>query len=48
MKLDVSWWKELPIKVADVIGLIKFEWHSQNEVGNIGILVSLRDRETIK
>ena len=37
--------KRLPFKVAVFICLFKFEWHSQNEVGNIGILVLWRDRE---
>ena len=29
----------LDFKVVDFIGLGNFEWHSQNEEGNIGILV---------
>ena len=39
VKLDVSWWKGLPFKAAHFIGLFNFEWHDQNEVGNIAILV---------
>ena len=27
--------KELPFKVGGFIGLLKFEWHNQNEVGNV-------------
>ena len=41
--LDDSWWKGLPNKVAEFIGLFNFEWHSQNKVGNIGILILWRD-----
>ena len=29
----------LHFKVADFNGRVNFEWHNQNEVGNIGILV---------
>ena len=32
MKLDVSWQKALPFKVADFIGLLNFEWHGQDEI----------------
>ena len=39
VKLDVSWQKKLPFKVSDSIGLFNFEWHDQNKVGNIAILV---------
>ena len=39
VKLDVCWSKGLPFKVEDFIGLFNFEWHGQNEVGNIAILV---------
>ena len=42
VNLDVSWEKGLPLKVAAFIGLLNFEWHSQNEVGNIGLLVLWR------
>ena len=34
------------LKVTDFIGLFNFEWYSQNKVGNVGILVLWRDRET--
>ena len=37
----------LPIKVADFISFANFEWHGQNEVGNIAILVLWRDREKL-
>ena len=47
MKLDVSWQKGLPFKVADFIGLLNFEWYSQNEVGNIDVLVLWRDHEKL-
>ena len=47
VKLDVSWKKGLPFKVADFIGLFKFESHNQNEVGNIAILVLWRAREKL-
>ena len=43
-KLDVSWQKGLPVKVGNFIGLLNFEWYSQNEGGNIGNLVLWRDR----
>ena len=33
------------LKVVDFIGLFNVEWHSQNEFGNIGILLLLRDRK---
>ena len=39
--------KELPFKVADFIGPLHFEWHSQNPVGNVGILVLWRDCEKL-
>ena len=39
--------KGLPVKVADFIGIFNFEWHGQNEVGNIAILVLWRDREKL-
>ena len=29
----------LHFKVAYIIGLVHFEWHSQSKVGNTGILV---------
>ena len=35
------------LKVVDFIGLFNVEWHSQNEFGNIGILVLLRDRKKL-
>ena len=49
VKLDVSWQKGLPFKVADFIGirLFNFEWHSQNKVGNIGSLALWRDRKKL-
>ena len=37
----------LPFKVADFIGLLKFEWKSQNKVSIIGILVWSRYREEL-
>ena len=37
--------KGLPPEVADFIGLFEFEWHSENKVGNILIVVLWRDRE---
>ena len=39
--------KGFPFEVADFIGLYNFEWHNQDEVGNIGILVLQRDREKL-
>ena len=39
--------KGLPFKVAGFIGLFSLEWHSQNEVANIGILALWRDREKL-
>ena len=39
MKLDVGHWQLLPFQVADLSGLSNFEWHSQNEVADIDILV---------
>ena len=39
MRLDVSHLKGLPFQVADLSGLSQFEWHSQNEVAAIDILV---------
>ena len=33
--------------VADFIGLFNCEWHGQNEVGNIAILVLWRDHEKL-
>ena len=36
--------KGLHFEVSDFISLFNFEWHSQNKVGNIGILVLWRDR----
>ena len=33
--------------VTDLIGLFNFEWHGQNEVGNIDIPVFWRDREKL-
>ena len=50
VKLDVSWSKGLPLKVAYFIGLLDFEWHRQNTVGNMGIIhfiVLWRDREKL-
>ena len=38
-KLDDSWLTLLHFKVADFIGLVKFEWYSQTKVGDIDILV---------
>ena len=45
VKLDDIWQKGLPFNIEDFIGLLNFEWHSQNEVGNIGIPVLWRDHE---
>ena len=39
VKLNISF------RVGDFIGLFHFEWHFQNEVGNVAILVLWRDRE---
>ena len=47
VKLDDSWQKGLPFNVEDFIGLLNFEWHSQNEVGNIVIPVLWRDHEKL-
>ena len=38
VKLDGIWQKGLPFNIEDFTGLLNFEWHSQNEVGSIGIL----------
>ena len=38
---------KLDVKVGDFIGLLNFEWHSQNEVGNFGIFVLWRDHEKL-
>ena len=35
VKLDVNWQRGLPFKVANFIGFVNFEWHSQNRVNNI-------------
>ena len=35
------------IEVTDFIGIVNFEWHSQNKIVNIGILVFRRDREKL-
>ena len=35
----------LYFKVTDLTDLVKFEGHSQNEIGNVDILVMWRDRE---
>ena len=45
--LDVSWQKESPFKVANFVSLFNFEWHRQNKVGNIGILVLQGDGEKL-
>ena len=34
-------------KVVDFIGLFNSEWHSQNDVGNNGILVIRKDRKKL-
>ena len=47
MKLVVRWYKGLPFKVADFIGLFIFEWYSQNKVGNIDIPVLWTDPEKL-
>ena len=39
MKLDVMGIIWLHFKVADFLSLVNFDMYSQNEVGNIGILV---------
>ena len=39
--------KRITLKVADFIGLFNFEWHGQNKVGNVVILVLWRDREKL-
>ena len=46
-KLDVTWLKGLPFKIANFIDLFNFEWHGQNKVGNIAILVLWRDHEKL-
>ena len=35
------------ISRLETIGVFYFEWHGQNEVGNIAILVLWRDREKL-
>ena len=47
MKLDVIWHKELLFRISDFSGLFNFEWHSENKVGNVGILVLRRDLEKL-
>ena len=47
LQLDVSWLKGLSLKVTNFIGLFNFEWHRQNKVLNIAILVLWRDREKL-
>ena len=47
VKIDVSWWTGLSFKVADFISLLDMEWHGQNKVDNIGILVLWRDCEKL-
>ena len=47
VKLQVSWLKGLPFKVANFIGLFNFEWHGQNKIGNTAIPVLWRDREKL-
>ena len=36
---------EMPFNVTDFIRLFNFEWHSQNQDGNIVMLVLWRDRK---
>ena len=48
MKLDPSWYQGLSFKVAEFFGLFNLEWHYQNEVGNIAILVLWRDGDIVK
>ena len=47
MKLYFSWLKGSLLKVADFGGLFNCEWHGQNKVDNISILVLWRDREKV-
>ena len=47
VKLNVTRQNGLPFKVGDIFGHLNFERHSQNEVGNIGILVLWWDREKL-
>ena len=37
----------LPFKVADFVVLFNFEWHGENKVGNIVILVLWKGREEL-
>ena len=37
--------KGLPFKIADFVSLFNLQWHSQNKIGNTGILVLWRDPE---
>ena len=37
----------VPVQFSTSEGLFNFEWHDQNEVGNIAILVLLRDHEKL-
>ena len=40
VKLDISKCKSSIFKVANFIHPVPFQWHIQNKIGNIGILVS--------
>ena len=46
-KLDISSCGAVYCKVADFIGLVPFQWHSQNKIGNTGIRVLLRVCENL-
>ena len=39
--------RPVPLKVVHFIVFFNFEWHGQNEVGNIAILVLWRDCEKL-
>ena len=47
VKLGLPFEKGLPFKAADFMVLFNFEWHGENEVGNIVILVLWKDREEL-
>ena len=38
-KIDIIWYKGIHYYIAAFTGFVNFECHSQNEVGNIGILI---------
>ena len=47
VKLNISRIRAVPFKVANFIGPVTFQWHSQNEIGIIGILVLWRVCENL-